>query len=119
MKNIIKIALVLLLICGVSCNIFATGVFTDSDITDALNANSGSASLNAATRGVWSFIKTTIQVLAVGVIIFAGVRYMIASADQKADIKKSLGTLVIGAVIVFASTTVIEFIVKVVKDFTT
>ena len=35
---------------------------------------------------------------------------MLASADQKADIKKSLGILVIGCAIVFGATIVIQFI---------
>ena len=35
---------------------------------------------------------------------------MFASADQKADIKKSMGTLAIGAVLVFCAATVLRFI---------
>jgi len=118
MKNIMKITALFVMICVFSTCVFATGVFSDSDIQDALNENSGSRTLNAATRGVWSFVKTTIQVASIGAIIFAGIRYMLASADQKADIKKSMGTLVLGAVIVFASTTVINFVVGIIKNLT-
>ena len=41
---------------------------------------------------------------------------MLASADQKADIKNSMTILVIGATITFAATTVIPYIVAVLDD---
>ena len=53
---------------------------------------------------------TIVQILAVAAVVFAGVRYMFASADQKADIKKSMGILAIGAVLVFGATVVLSFI---------
>lgn len=117
MKRSIIIICVLAIFILVATNIFASGVFSSGDIQDALNENSGSPTLNAATRGAWSLIKNILQVTSIGVVIFCGVRYMMSSAEQKADIKKSMVPLVIGATIVFASTTVIEFIVKVADEF--
>ena len=43
---------------------------------------------------------------------------MFASADQKADIKKSMGILAIGAALVFGATFIIDFIVKVTGQIT-
>ena len=37
---------------------------------------------------------------------------MFASADQKADIKKGMIGLVIGAILVFAASTVVQFIIS-------
>lgn len=48
---------------------------------------------------------------AVAGIVVCGVRYMLTSAEQKADIKKSMIYLVIGCVIVFATSTVVQFII--------
>lgn len=117
MKKNIKVILIMIMFVFTINNIYATGVFSNSDIQEALNENSGSPTLNAATRGAWSLIKNILQVTSIGVVIFCGVRYMIASAEQKADIKKSMVPLVIGATIVFASTTVIQFIVAIAGEF--
>ena len=46
----------------------------------------------------------------IAAVVFAGLRYMFASADQKADIKKSMGILAIGAVLVFGATLLIRLI---------
>ncbi len=86
-------------------------------ITDA--PGTGTATVTKGmVENIWGVIRTILQIAALGALIFSGVRYMFASADQKADIKKSLGILVVGAIIVFGSTIVIEIITKIAKDVT-
>ncbi len=65
---------------------------------------------------IWNTVIVVIRIAAFAGIIFAGVRYIYASADQKADLKKSLVPLVIGMVFVFASTILLDFIVKIFYD---
>ncbi len=67
---------------------------------------------------IWNTILSLIRIAAFAGIIFAGVRYLYTSADQKADIKKSLVPLVIGMVLVFASTIVIQFLVTLFTQIT-
>ena len=59
---------------------------------------------------VWGSVILIVQVTSVACVVLAGVRYMFASADKKADIKKGIMYLVIGATFVFAATTVIKFV---------
>lgn len=114
MKKKIGLFLIITLI------VLIIGNFVYADILDynaPINSSgSGSTSLDKSVRSVWKIIQTILQVSAVGVFLFAGVRYMMASADQKADIKKSMTTLVIGAVITFAASTIIPYIVEVAKE---
>ena len=70
----------------------------------------GASTITQAAGRTWATVVTIVQILAVAAVVFAGLRYMFASADQKADIKKSMGTLAIGAVLVFGATTVIKFV---------
>lgn len=58
-----------------------------------------------------STILTILQMAAVAGIVVCGVRYMLTSSEQKADIKKSMIYLVIGCVIVFATSTVVQFVI--------
>ena len=73
---------------------------------------SGTASdtITGASGNAWATVVVIAQILAIAAVVFAGLRYMFASADQKADIKKSMGTLAIGAVLVFCAATVLRFI---------
>lgn len=70
------------------------------------------AEVDKSVKKVWGTTMTVVQILAFAAVVFAGLRYMFASADQKADIKKGLGMLAIGAVLVFAASTVVKFVVK-------
>lgn len=64
------------------------------------------------TKDVWATVVFVVQILAVGCIVFAGLRYMFASADQKADIKQGLIYLTIGAVLVFGATLIIQLVAE-------
>lgn len=86
----------------------------------------GDMKVNADTSGntvksigaVWGIILTVLQVAAIAAVVFAGVRYMFASADSKADIKKQMIWLVIGAILVFGASTVIQLITNFAGDLT-
>ena len=71
---------------------------------------------NADIRGsvyrIAGSVITILQIAAVAGIVVCGVRYMFTSSEQKADIKKSMISLVIGCVIVFATSTVVQFIIN-------
>ena len=75
-----------------------------------LSGGNTSNSVSNAAKGVWGTVVTIVQILAVAAVVFAGVRYMFASADAKADIKKQTVILVIGAVLVFGATSVLTLV---------
>lgn len=70
----------------------------------------GGENVKKTIRRVWSSLILVLQAASVGGVIFAGVRYMLASAETKADIKTSMIHLVIGMIIVFAASSVIGLV---------
>jgi type IV secretory pathway VirB2 component (pilin) len=66
--------------------------------------------ITGLAANIWSTVAVIIQILAIAAIILAGLRYMFASADQKADIKQQTIILVVGAVLVFAAVPIAQFI---------
>ena len=108
MKKIIKILPVVLAIVLVVTNVFAVSVPNKDEIqgSDPIDDVTGLA------QNIWGTVIVIVQILAVAAVVFAGLRYMFASADQKADIKKSMGILAVGAILVFAATTIIGFVVN-------
>ena len=98
-------------------SIMAAGNATVNKINGLANG-SGVNSIDTSVKKVWSTVLTILQIAAVAAIVIAGVRYMFASADQKADIKKGMIGLVVGAVLVFAASTVVQFIVTATNQIT-
>ena len=97
-------SLVLMLTLVVCSPVFA-------DISMNFPSSSGQITqVNTSVSKIWGTVTFIVQILAFAAVVFAGLRYMFSSADQKADIKKSLGILALGAILVFAAATVVQFI---------
>ena len=106
MKKLMKVLPVMMLVCLAFTSVFAINM----NLNNLTQSQMGASAITAAAGRTWATVVTIVQILAVAAVVFAGLRYMFASADQKADIKKSMGTLAIGAVLVFGATTVIKFV---------
>lgn len=119
MKKFNKIMTVLVLVAAVFA--FVAPVFGSAIIDTTIPDHSGGQGIGVADTAVskaWNTVRLILQILAVAAVVVAGVRYMFASADQKADIKKSMGILAIGAALVFGATLIIDFIVKITGQIT-
>lgn len=112
MKRILTYLLMILLVCSMGANVFAD---TDVDFPNASGGNAN-ATVNNIVGNTWKTFSTVVQILAVAVVVFAGLRYMFASADKRADIKKGMTYLVIGAILTFGASTISKFIVDAGKE---
>lgn len=113
-KKIILTILPVLMILAAMFVTFTPAVFAEGEVsTDFPDLGTSINTVENLGKNVWATVIFVARILAFAAIIFAGVRYMFASADQKADIKKSMIYLVIGAVLVFASTFLVDTIVDV------
>ncbi len=114
-KKIILTILPVLMILAAMFVTFAPAVAAiDNNVSTSFpNAGNPANSVSKLGENIWGTVILVVRILAFAAIVFAGVRYMFASADQKADIKKGLVYLVLGAVLVFASTFLVNIIVNV------
>lgn len=62
--------------------------------------------------GVIQVIGTVLSVAALGII---GIKYMVASADEKAEYKKNLMPYLIGAIMVFGITNLLALAIKIIE----
>lgn len=112
--RILPVLMVLMIVF--TTNVFAAG-FNDFNANSMnVEANTNSSNTIMSIQNAWGIILTILQVAAIAAVVFAGVRYMFASADSKADIKKQMIWLVVGAILVFGATTVIKLITNVASD---
>ncbi len=82
------------------------------------NPNQSISTVDTAVQKVWGTVLTVLQVCAVAALVFAGVKYMFASAEGKADIKNGMIGLVIGAILVFGASAVIKMIISASEEVT-
>ena len=90
---------------------------TAQDIEQAAGGiNDGVGTVNNAVKKVWSTILTVLQILAIAAIVYAGVKYMFAAADDQAEIKQGLIGLAVGAILVFGASSIVQFILNAKTD---
>lgn len=118
MVKINKIMTVFMLIAVVFA--FAAPVFgvswNEKTFEEATTGGSADSNVKGITARVWNTVISVVQVLAVGAVVFAGLRYMFASADAKADIKKQTVILVVGAILVFGATYIVQLISNIAEE---
>lgn len=103
-KIFLKVMPVLMVVVLMSTSVF--GIQPNLPVT----GNNSLGKITGLAGSIWNTVATIIQILAIAAIIIAGVRYMFASADTKADIKKQTVILVAGAILVFAAVPIAKFI---------
>lgn len=64
------------------------------------------------------YITNAAMVVAVVMIAVLGIKYMIGSAEEKSEYKKSLVPLLIGAILVFGAAVIAKIIVGLAESFT-
>lgn len=79
---------------------------------DPFNPTGSVGKVEDLVNNVWGTVLTILRVLAVAAIVFAGVKYMFASAEGKADLKNGMVGLVVGAILVFGASIVVEVIMS-------
>lgn len=60
----------------------------------------------AFANKILGFVQWVGYAIAIGMLIYVGIKYVMASANEKADLKNSLIKYVIGAVLIAGATTI-------------
>ena len=113
MKKSIKVIATLLLAIMLVTSIAGTVLAVDPNtVLNGLNGN-GDVQTNDLTK-IGNNIVTIIQVvgivIAVIVLLVIGIKYMMGSASEKAEYKKTMIPYIVGAVLIFAGTSLVRVI---------
>ena len=113
MKKSIKVISTLLLAIMLVASIAGTVLAVDPNtVLNGLNGN-GNVQTNDLTK-VGNNIVTIIQVvgivIAVIVLLVIGIKYMMGSASDNAEYKKTMIPYIVGAVLIFAGTSLVRVI---------
>lgn len=91
------------------------GMVTDADDFIGIG-NKGSTVINkgdikAVSDSIYNILLIIATVLAVGIISILGIKYMIGSAEGKAEVKDSLIPFIVGCIVVFGSFTIWKVVI--------
>ena len=89
-----------------------------ADIKDMANG-SGNQPKEVLNLGktIVSIMQTVGIVVAVVVLLVLGIKYMMGSAEEKAEYKKTMIPYLVGAILIFASTRIVNVVYNIANSF--
>ena len=105
-KMISTILLVMMILCSITNVVFGSGIIASlsGDKTGEVSSTE-ITNLGATIVGILQIIGI---IVAVVVLLVLGIKYMMGSAEEKAEYKKTMIPYVIGALLIFAATTIVS-----------
>lgn len=115
MKKIMSVLMVFAMLFSM-CNVaFASGTAganagtgTGGTTIPTISPYSGGATTLASK--VLGFVQFVAYAIALGMLIYVGIKYVMASANEKADLKSALVKYVIGAIIIAGASTILGWV---------
>lgn len=104
--KVLSVLLVAMMLIAIGTNVFAavTGVSNPSNLTG--KAVSGTDKITSIGNQIITILTILGTVVSVIILIVLGLKYMMGSAEEKAEYKKTMMPYVIGAALVFAASAI-------------
>lgn len=112
-KRIAKIATILMIIATIA---MACGMVFASSISVPEATNGGVGAISGTVSNVIGVVTYICYAAAVVMLVYLGIKWITASPEAKADIKKGAIIYVIGAVLVFAAGLILNVIQNLAKS---
>ena len=100
MKILVTLVSVLIMVAMLGSVVFAT---TPADLKPNAEDTEGITELGQKLMGILSTIGMVVSVL---VLMVLGIKYMMGSAEEKAEYKKTMIPYVVGAILIFGASTI-------------
>lgn len=104
--KIVSVVLMILAIALISTSVFATE-FRPTDVSVDTSNTDKVQDIGASILGIIRVVGT---IVAVGMLIVLGIKYMMGSAEERAEYKKTLFPYFIGAILIFAATNLADMV---------
>lgn len=111
-KAVSSILMAIFLVASISTISMA---FNATSIADGLTGTSTSATSGITTIGnqIIGIITTVGVVVAVVVLLILGIKYMMGSASEKAEYKKTMIPYLVGAILIFGASAITKVVVSI------
>ena len=109
MKKLMSILLTLAMLATMMTPVLASGDFP------GIGTPNVDPTFNAKISQVLGAIRWAGYAIAVGMLLYIGIKYVMSAANEKADVKKGLINYVIGVAILVAASTILSAIIAFMK----
>lgn len=116
--KVLSIALIVLtILLAISNVVLATDI--PGKIDQIAQGNSSANTTKVVNFGatIVTIMQTVGIVVAVVVLLILGIKYMMGSAEEKAEYKKTMIPYLVGAILIFASTTIVNVVYNIANGF--
>ena len=104
--KMVSIALMILAMVLASPTVFAAD-YRPSNVTMDMSSTDEVKNIGASILGIIRVVGT---IVAVGMVIVLGIKYMMGSAEERAEYKKTLFPYFIGAVLIFGASNLADMV---------
>ncbi len=112
MKKLLKILPILMTVFMVLTATTSVFAGTVGNVNINLNKGDTTGVVNIGNN-ILSIIQVVGTVIAVGVLMVLGIKYMMGSAEEKAEYKKTMLPYLIGAILLFAAVNLANWVVDI------
>ncbi len=116
-KMISIILVVLMALTAVSSVVLAVDIPGQIETISKGNANANADKVVSLGATIVTIMQTVGIVVAVVILLILGIKYMMGSAEEKADYKKTMIPYLVGAILIFASTTIVNVVYNIANSF--
>ena len=109
----VKMISIMLVIAMVLVSTFSMSFATVDSALTTLNDNSTNSDVLSFGQKIVPIVRTIGVIAAVIILMIVGIKYMIGSAEEKAEYKKTMPAYLIGAILVFAASQVLALILNI------
>ena len=117
-KIITTVLMILAILCSLANVVFGTSIISSlsGDKTSSVSAAGDMTNLAGKIIGVIQILGI---IVAVVVLLVLGIKYMVGSAEEKAEYKKTMMPYVVGALLIFAASTIVNILYNVINSAAT
>lgn len=107
MKVLVTVLSALIMVAMLGTVVFADSAVTPGSLKATYEGTSGITDFGGKIMGI---IQTVGVVISVVILMVLGIKYMMGSAEEKAEYKKTMIPYVIGAVLIFGASTIANMV---------
>lgn len=118
-SKMISIVLAVLMVVATISNVVLAAPDLSGTIDKIGQGNSNASADKVVELGatIVTIMQTVGVVVAVVILLVIGIKYMIGSAEEKAEYKKTMIPYIVGAILIFASTTIVNVVYNLANSF--
>lgn len=114
--KILSVLMIVVMLATVCTSVFATTVSIDKMKNGTVDANAVGG-MEKVGGTIVAYVTNAAMVVSIVMIAVLGIKYMLGSAEEKAEYKKSLVPLLVGAILVFGAAAIAKIIVGLAQNF--